>query len=367
MQSSVLELHASSGDASAQIALARELRAGGDLLAAENWLRKAAATGNIEAIAELGLQLYLAPPPSSPAASAEGTRLITEAANAGHASSAHMAALITLHDSADPDQWKVGLDFAARAAADGYRLAHVALAFLSGNPQLLMPGAAKLDYAAWQALAAQVCASPLLTDIPQVRTLCAAPNIAVAEGFIPPALCDWIIGRARPALKRSGGTLAQPGGAKIRTNSEVEYGFHQLDLVHAIVRHRMALLTGLPRTGLEPPSVYHYAVGEQFTPHFDFLDPDVPLLAQEIARTGQCVATILIYLNDDFENGETEFPDAGIRFKGKKGDAIIFRNVDEKDVPDVRTRHAGRTVTRGEKWLFSQFVRNTKRTNRIPG
>jgi prolyl 4-hydroxylase len=123
----------------------------------------------------------------------------------------------------------------------------------------------------------------------------------------------------------------------------------------------------LPRSGLEPPSVFHYAVGEEFTPHFDFLDPNVPLLAEEVARTGQCVATVLVYLSDDFDGGETEFADIGIRLKGRKGDAIIFHNVDESGVPDRATRHAGRAPTRGEKWLFSQFVRDAKRTNRIPG
>src|SRR5581483_160077 len=99
MQDSALNHQALNGDVAAQIALAREQRVRGDLAGAENWLRKAAATGNLEAIAELGLQLYLAPPLSSPETSLEGTQLNIRAANAGHASSAHMAALIAVHDS----------------------------------------------------------------------------------------------------------------------------------------------------------------------------------------------------------------------------------------------------------------------------
>jgi hypothetical protein len=369
MQPSALDPFASQDDVAAQIARARMLRVAGDLRAAEDVLRKAAATGNVEIVAELGLQLYLAPPPSSPEESSEGTRLLAEAAAQGHASSAHMSALIAIHDRAPPACWTTGLDFAARAAADGYRLAQFALAFLSGQPQLAMtpPGGSKLDYAHWRELGARISASALLHEIAPARAICHAPAIAVAEEFLPPALCDWIIRRAKPDLRRSGGTLAQPGGAKLRTNSEVEYGFHQLDLVHALVRQRIAGLTGLARSGLEPPSVFRYAVGEQFTAHVDYLDPQVPALAEEIARTGQCVATVLIYLSDDFDGGETAFTDLGIRFKGRKGDALMFRNVDAGGAPDPRSRHAGLMPTRGEKWLFSQFIRDTARTNRIAG
>jgi prolyl 4-hydroxylase len=369
MQNSLLESRASAGDVAAQIALARELRALGDLETAERWLRQAAAGGTTEAVAELGLQLYLAPPPSSPEISAEGTRLLTQAAYAGHASSAHMAALIAIHDSQTPDPWRPGLELAARAAADGYRLAQLALAFLSFNSQLMRsPDMGRLGLATWQQLAGQILGAPLLTELPALRTLCQAPQIQVAEGFLPPGLCDWIIGRAGPGLRKSGGGyLPQAGGANIRTNSEVEYGFHQLDLVHAVVRHRIARLTGLPRSGLEPVSVFRYAVGEQFTPHVDYLDPAVPALAAEIARTGQCVATVLIYLSDDFDGGETEFAELGLKFKGRKGDALVFRNVDGNGVVDPRTRHAGLPPTRGEKWLLTQFIRDTKRANRIPG
>jgi hypothetical protein len=359
--------HAAADNVAAQIARARDLRAAGDLAGAENLLRPAAAAGHVEAMAELGLQLYLAPPPSSPEASREGTALIEQAARAGHASSAHMAALIALHDLPDTERWRIGLDFAARAAAQGYRLAQLALAFLSGNPQALMPGAPPLSPAAWQEMGARIAVSPLLNQIPQLRVVSSAPAIAMAEGFLPPALCDWIIRRARPELKKSGGYLGQAGGAHIRTNSEVEYGFHQLDLVHAVVRDRIAALTGLPHCGLEPPSVFRYQAGEQFSPHFDFLDPTVPALAQEIARTGQCLATVLVYLNDDFDGGETEFAELGLRIKGRKGDALVFRNADAQSTPDRRTRHAGLPPTRGEKWLFSQFVRQATRTNRIPG
>ena len=103
--------------------------------------------------------------------------------------------------------------------------------------------------------------------------------------------------------------------------------------------------------------VLHYETGQQFAPHFDFIDPDLPQLRADLARRGQRVATFLLYLNDDHEGGETAFPDLGWRHRGRKGDALMFWNVDPAGAPDRRTRHAGLSPTRGEKWLLSQWIR----------
>jgi prolyl 4-hydroxylase len=65
-----------------------------------------------------------------------------------------------------------------------------------------------------------------------------------------------------------------------------------------------------------------------------------------------------VYLNDDYEGGETEFPRIGLRFRGKRGDALMFDNVRPSGALDYDTLHAGLPPTRGEKWLFSQWVRS---------
>ena len=72
------------------------------------------------------------------------------------------------------------------------------------------------------------------------------------------------------------------------------------------------------------------------------------------------MATLLIYLNDGFEGGETHFPLTGLRFKGRKGDALLFHNVLPGGAPDPITLHAGLAPARGEKWLFSQWIRDKR-------
>jgi hypothetical protein len=73
---------------------------------------------------------------------------------------------------------------------------------------------------------------------------------------------------------------------------------------------------------------------------------------------GQRAFTVLVYLNDDLEGGETEFLRLGLRHRGRKGDALVFRNVDAQGQPDRRTLHAGRPPTHGEKWLLSTWIRD---------
>jgi len=108
---------------------------------------------------------------------------------------------------------------------------------------------------------------------------------------------------------------------------------------------------------MEGSTVLHYGAGEEFFPHYDFLDTANPGYARQVAQFGQRVLTFLIYLNADFDGGETEFPMLGWKFKGKQGDAVFFHNVLPNMQPDRKTLHAGLAPTRGEKWLFSQWVR----------
>ena len=95
-----------------------------------------------------------------------------------------------------------------------------------------------------------------------------------------------------------------------------------------------------------------------FEDHYDFVDPQTPGYAQEIARNGQRRITFLLYLNDDYEGGETAFPRLDVHHRGRAGDALFFVNVRPDGVGDTRTLHAGRPPVRGEKWVLSQFIRD---------
>jgi prolyl 4-hydroxylase len=93
--------------------------------------------------------------------------------------------------------------------------------------------------------------------------------------------------------------------------------------------------------------VLRYAPGQQYRAHLDA----VPGL------TNQRVWTMLVALNEDFEGGATKFPEPGIAFRGRIGDALQFRNVGPDGRPDRSSLHAGAPVEIGVKLIASRWIR----------
>jgi prolyl 4-hydroxylase len=168
------------------------------------------------------------------------------------------------------------------------------------------------------------------------------------ENFASPEVCDWIVHWSRPRLGPAQSYDRDTGKSVANHNT----GSPELDFVVTSLIHRIAAATGVAINGREGTSVLRYLPGEVFEPHYDFLDPGNPARAAEILKTGQRLITFLVSLTDDFDGGETDFPKAGYRYKGRKGDAVFFRNVTADGNPDYTALHAGLPTTRGEKWAF---------------
>jgi prolyl 4-hydroxylase len=183
--------------------------------------------------------------------------------------------------------------------------------------------------------------------------------MAVVKDIATPEICDWLIARARPRLERAkvygyDGEKSEIRFVNERTNTVCAFGGPDRDLFMAILRSRIAEVTQMQMGAMEPPEILHYSVGQEFQRHFDSpADPNAP-------GTRHRVITLLLSLNDGYEGGETEFPAAGGRWRGRKGTAIYFWNVGPDGARDPRSLHAGLPVTRGEKWLLTQFIDRPK-------
>jgi prolyl 4-hydroxylase len=171
-------------------------------------------------------------------------------------------------------------------------------------------------------------------------------------------VCDWLISRARGRTKRAKVMLSY-GGAPIdhpdRSNSSLVLDIAGADVVACLLRARIAAFVGLPTVCFEQPQVLHYAVGEEYRPHVDYMQRGPAATSDD---QGERIMTFLLYLNDGYAGGETDFLHAGLSYKGARGDALAFANVDPAGRPDPSTLHAGRAVTQGEKWVLSQWIRN---------
>ncbi len=145
--------------------------------------------------------------------------------------------------------------------------------------------------------------------------------------------------------------------AETRTNREMSFTIFNADVVVSLIRDRIAAACGAAVTHFEIAKLLHYSPGEQFALHADFIEPKTPELARDLAARGQRAATFLIYLNDGYEGGATQFPRLDWQYRGGRGDALLFSNVDAGGAPDYDTVHAGMPPTSGEKWVLSQWIR----------
>jgi len=184
--------------------------------------------------------------------------------------------------------------------------------------------------------------------------------LVVIEQFASAEECNWLIGRAAGgALQRAkvyrGSSTAQV--AETRTNREMSFTIFNADVVLSLIRDRIAAVVGAPASHFEIAKLLHYLPGEQFALHADFIEAKTPDLARELAARGQRYATFLIYLSDGYEGGATQFPRLSWQYRGGRGDALLFSNVDASGAPDYDTIHAGMPPTSGEKWVLSQWVR----------
>jgi prolyl 4-hydroxylase len=260
-----------------------------------------------------------------------------------------------------PQDWTAALDLVRRAAESGSTLAQAELTALAGDWQrahAILAGA-PAPQSDWARIRSAINL-PAWLAAPRRQILSASPRIAMVEDFAPPESCDWLIARAWPRLAPAKVYDHATGGSRsesARTNSECHFRTDESDLVLLFLRARMAAVTELPMDAMEATAILHYLPGQEFMPHVDFFNTDIPAYAKDVAEHGQRVLTFLLCLNDQYEGGETEFVVLGKRWKGRKGYALFFWNVGPDGVPDARTRHAGLPPTSGEKWLLSQWIR----------
>ena len=286
----------------------------------------------------------------------KGIALVDAAARQGKAEAVAIRALFEAMGAARPQSRDSSLDSLREAAELGNESAQGQLRVLAERGSPGDPGAAP----DWAGLRAAISPERLLEPPPR-QMLSDMPRIVAFPGFATAGECAWIVGRTQNRLGRAKvfhtGTGDQTYNA-VRDNSAIEFQLPQMDVVLEVIRARIAAATRLPVPIYEPLQVLHYAVGEQFRPHHDFLDPDAPGFAEQLKLYGQRIATVLVYLNDEYVGGQTIFPKIGISYRGNRGDALFFTNVDRSGRGDPLTMHAGTPPTSGEKWVVSQWIRD---------
>lgn len=177
----------------------------------------------------------------------------------------------------------------------------------------------------------------------------ATPAIYVAEGFLSEEECNYLKAHSQDKLQPS--LVIDPASGlliphPIRRSDGAMFGVFDEDLVVNAINRKIAALTESKASQGEPLQILRYRQGGEYQWHLDALP----------GADNQRIMTALVYLTNGYEGGQTQFAD-GFSFKGRAGDALVFRNVVPDGRPDVRSRHAGLPVRSGEKIIASRWIR----------
>ena len=112
------------------------------------------------------------------------------------------------------------------------------------------------------------------------------------------------------------------------------------------VARKCAGLTNKPITHCEKLQVCRYKEGGHFSHHHDVGQKDIDSVR---------LYTFIIALND-YEGGETEFPELNVEYKLKKGDALFFHTLDNHETFTSLALHGGKPVKSAEKWICNLWV-----------
>jgi prolyl 4-hydroxylase len=123
---------------------------------------------------------------------------------------------------------------------------------------------------------------------------------------------------------------------------------------------RIAEFMNWPQERGEGLQILHYHIGGEYKPHYDYFPPQDTGSDPHLATGGQRQATLIIYLNDVEQGGETIFPDTSLSITPRRGSAVYFSYCNSAGQVDPATLHGGAPVLRGEKWIATKWVRERR-------
>lgn len=186
--------------------------------------------------------------------------------------------------------------------------------------------------------------------VPAAEVLSEEPRLVRFPGFFTAEECAYLAEAAEPLFEPAhtyNGQTGEDFRNPVRTSDTAAFPWvGENPAIHALNR-RIAAASATDVMQGEPLQVLRYEPGQEYKPHIDAIP----------GLDNQRVMTMLVYLNDGFEGGETQFTELGVTVAARRGDAILFRNVTGDGRPDPALVHAGLPVRSGVKLLASRWIR----------
>jgi prolyl 4-hydroxylase len=181
----------------------------------------------------------------------------------------------------------------------------------------------------------------------------------MVSAVITPEECKYLIDKAEPSFSRS--TVVASTSIDSTRTSETAWIPREDPVVRKILEKAIEL-TGKPFENCEDMQIVRYKPGAYYRAHHDSCCVDNNSCLEFERQGGQRVGTLLVYLNNDFTEGHTHFPNFNnLKLKAEPGSAIFFRPLGTKDPRcHPSALHSGLPIATGTKYVCNIWVRETK-------
>lgn len=130
------------------------------------------------------------------------------------------------------------------------------------------------------------------------------------------------------------------------------------DPLIASISDRVAKLTNSNIEQQEILQVVKYNQNGYFNDHYDACGRNTEFCKKmtENYKGKDRLYTVIIYLNDDYEGGETVFPNINKIIKPEKGKAVIFKNINNNGSIITDSLHRGNPIINGTKYICNKWI-----------
>lgn len=180
----------------------------------------------------------------------------------------------------------------------------------------------------------------------------AEPLIVVLGNVLSDEECDQLIQQSKDRMQRS--KIANSLEVdELRTSSSTFFEEGENALV-ARIEKRVSQIMNIPVEHGEGLQILNYKIGQEYKAHFDFFS------STSRAASNPRLSTLVMYLNDVEQGGETYFPKLNFSVSPQKGMAVYFEYFYNDQKLNDLTLHGGAPVVIGDKWAATQWMRRKK-------
>jgi prolyl 4-hydroxylase len=179
------------------------------------------------------------------------------------------------------------------------------------------------------------------------------------KNFLTAEECQELIKVTDTNLRPS--TVADPTDKSLttsyRTSKTADMHYFSSPLLNNL-DNKIAEFMGLNPFLGEVMQAQKYEPGQYYKEHADYFCPLAREYKVYTEWMGQRTWTFLIYLNDVEEGGETYFKHLKLKIKPTTGKAVIWNNLYQNGLPNIKTMHEALPAVSGNKYVITKWWRS---------